>query len=135
FSWKNIIKQIIEVWHQKYQEAQQDTDFSKKDTFYTMPHFQLFKHYASQIIDLNYKVKATEQGIKQIQTKKPLEIHKELKGKIYNDEAKLIISFAKDKILLADLFNKMKEVYNDLSENEFMQHVLWGLKHNLLQVE
>jgi D-inositol-3-phosphate glycosyltransferase len=135
FSWKKIIERYEAVWKDKYLLAQQDKEKYKRDSFYSVPYFDLFQHYASGILGLDTVVQTTSSGNDLARSNKNIRIHHELKGKIFNDEVKQLASLAAQPMAFSELLNRMQNSFSGLAENEFMTHALWMLKHGFLQIK
>ncbi len=135
YSWEKIIRSYEEVWSVRYEQAQQDTVQDKKDSFYVVPYFRLFEHYPTNVLSLRAVVQCTERGRALCKPASQVSIYKELKGFLFADEIKAIAKSTDVPMHVTDLLGTLQRIFDGLTEDELMRHVLWMLKFGYLELK
>lgn len=133
FSWPVVMEQYISLWDDlwRYQvdaEALRDTPHPQ-----AMPFGRLFGHYTTRTLASDTLLKAGRTGEAFYRGRDYPTLYSGMTMTIDPEVAKMLVFLARKSIDSASLIRKLIQVEPSLDENSAKNHMLWALKHDILE--
>lgn len=133
FSWPGVIRQYVELWDDLWQ-APVDADGLRHVAHpQAMPFGRLFGHYASRVLSPDTVVRAGRTGEAFYRDRDFPTLYSGLTWTIDPDLARKLVFLARKPVDSAGLIRKLVELEPHVDEISAENHVLWALKHDILE--
>lgn len=131
YDWRVVIRRYVELWGELKEIADHSpVPPASGAPWYRIGYFDIFSHYATRVLDLSCRVRASDGARAGENRLDLLPPYDELGGRVRHETCESILSLAQDWATVGWLQSQLEDA--PLSAPEFRYHVLWLLKYNLL---
>lgn len=132
YDWKVVIKSYEDLWTMLHKRVNSSPP---EATYLFQPrYFDTFKHYATNILDGQTKLRTTQYGIDVLEEKAVCEIYDEMQFMLSFDLLRELLAKASQWIKLAELQEMIADEHR-VSVESVTYHIMWMLKYNLLELD
>lgn len=133
FTWQHVVARYISLWDGLW-DAPVDTP-SLRETNHpqAMPYGHLFGHYTTRTLEPGTMLKAGRTGEAFYRGRDFPTLYSGMTMTIDTEVAKKLVFFARKSVDSESLIRKLVETIPEMDEPSAKNHVLWSLKHDILQ--
>ncbi len=133
FIWKEVIRQHVELW-QNLNNAPVETEGLSEILHPTQVRFgEVFSHYTTSVINDETKVVTGSTGQAIYHGKEFPLVYQGIERHLKHEVIRKISFFARKPITTVELCAKIKSIAPELNNREAEFHILWSLKHDILE--
>lgn len=133
FSWPVVIDQYVQLWDDLWKYDVEAAPLREIAHPQTMPYGRLFGHYTSRVLDNTVMVKTGRTGEAFYRGKDFPTLYSGMSLSIDPEVAKKLAFLARKSIDSESLIRKLMLIKPGLDENNAKNHMLWSLKHDILE--
>lgn len=133
FSWQKVIHDYVVLWDLLWTEAVDEGSLRDIPHPLAMPFGRLFSHYTSKTLAPDTMLKAGRTGEAFYRGKDFPTVYGGLKDVINIDLIKKLIFLARKPVDTDTLIRKLTKVAPSIDATQANNHVLWSLKHDILE--
>jgi glycosyltransferase involved in cell wall biosynthesis len=133
FTWSTVIQEYVALWDRLWAESVDDEVVRNCAHPQAIPYGRTFGHYTSQTLASDTMLKAGRTGEAFYRDKDFPTLYEGIKSVIDLDVIKKTVFFARKAIDTATLIRKLVAVAPDIDAGQAENHVLWALKHDILE--
>ena len=132
FSWESVVERYLDLWRRL--EAT-DLPASPPRTAHpaAVPYAEVFGCYPSAVLAPETTVGITRLGQAIYRGQDFPLVYESLSGALRPEVLRTLLVLARKPVACGELTARLRAVHADLDEEEAQTHVLWGLKHDLLE--
>ena len=134
FTWDAAVDRHLRLWDELWRAPVDAEKLREANHPQAMPFGRLFGHYASDTLSGDVKVKAGRTGDAFYRGRDFPMLYSGLTWTIDPEVAKKIVFLARKPIDSATLIHKLVELVPHLDRQSAENHVLWSLKHDILEL-
>lgn len=133
FTWPVVIEQYIALWDRLWEQPVDAEPLRDIPHPQAMPFGRLFGHYTTRTLSPDTLLKAGRTGEAFYRGRDFPTLYSGLTATIDPEIAKKLVFLARNPIDSATLIRKLIQVDANIDENNAKNHVLWSLKHDILE--
>jgi len=134
FSWTGTIRRYLELWDELRRAPADPEPLRAADHPQAMPYGRLFGHYASRVLDPACVVRTGRTGEAFYRNRDFPSLYAGLGWTIRPEAARKLAFLARKPVDSGTLMRKLTELEPLLDEAMAENHVLWALKHDILEL-
>lgn len=137
YAWKKVIRRYEALCVELDQQARKMPPFTKQsDSLFCPSYYNIFQHYATATVRDDARLRVTSYGQHAFKTRSDVGLYDEMKELINLEIVGFILSLLskiKNGLQVQELFRILQKQYGMKNQNPLKYHILWMLKHNLLE--
>jgi glycosyltransferase involved in cell wall biosynthesis len=133
FTWAEVVRQHAALWDDLWNEPADADTLRGTDHPQAMPFGALFGHYTSRTLTPGVMLRAGATGEAFYRGKDFPMLYSGLTETIDPDAARKLVFLARKPVDTGTLIRKLVEVAPNMTEASAKNHVLWSLKHDILE--
>ncbi len=133
FTWQTVIKQYVTLWDELWQTPVDAAMFRHDPHPQSMPYGDLFGHYTTEILAPETLLKAGRTGEAFYRDKDFPTLYSGMSLTIDPNIAKKLVFLARKPVDTDTLIRKLIEVESRMDVDSAKNHILWSLKHDILE--
>lgn len=133
YTWDRVIKQYAALWDDLWREPADPAPLRSLRHPQAMPYGALFGHYPTRNLDPAILVRAGATGEAFYRGQDFPMLYSGLTGTIDTDTARKLVFLARKSIDTGTLIRKLVEAVPGMDQDSATTHILWSLKHDILE--
>jgi len=133
FTWRKVIRDYVTLWDELWKEPVNEEDIRDLPHPQALPYGKLFGHFTSRTLSDDVMLKAGRTGEAFYRGKDFPTLYVGVRDIIDLDVIKKLIFLARKPVDTASLIRKLVEVASLVDTAQAENHVLWALKHDILE--
>lgn len=133
FSWQTVISQYVQLWDDLRGLPVDETGLSETAHPQAIPYGRIFGHYTTRTLTPETMVRAGRTGEAYYRGKDFPTLYSGMTLSIKPELTKKLVFLARKSVDTGTLIRKFMDVEPSLDENAAKNHVLWSLKHDILE--
>jgi glycosyltransferase involved in cell wall biosynthesis len=134
YTWPEVIRRHAALWDDLWRAPVDPAPLRAIEHPQAMPYGRLFGHYTTRILDHATMVRAGATGEAFYRGRDFPMLYSGLTGTIDPDAARKLVFLARKAVDTGTLIRKLVEVTPGMDEASANNHVLWSLKHDILEL-
>jgi len=133
YSWSQVIRGYVRLWDDLWREPVDPAPLRTTRHPQAMPYAELFGHFATRTLDPPFTVRPGATGEAFYRGRDFPPLYSGLTGAIDPDIARKLVFLARNCVDTASLIRNLVDTEPGMDDARAAAHVLWSLKHDLLE--